>query len=70
MKRIIAWICIILLLAANITTVILALVGGFAFEKFFMALIFIDVLLPVMMGEMIKTAEFFKKKGEKIRNQS
>ncbi len=70
MKRIIAWICIILLLAANITTVILALVGGFAFEKFFMALIFIDVLLPVMMWVMIKTAEFFKKKGEKIRNQS
>lgn len=69
MKRIIAWICIVLLLAANITTVIVAIIGGFAFNKFFMALIFVDVLLPVMMWVMIKTAEFFKRKGEKIRQQ-
>ena len=69
MKRILAWICIILLILVNAITLILALVGGPAFSKFFIAAIFVDVLLPVMMWFMIKTAEYFKKKGEQIRRE-
>lgn len=69
MKRILAWICIVLLILANTITLILALVGGPAFSKFFIATIFVDVLLPVMMWFMIKTAEYFKKKGEQIRRE-
>lgn len=69
MKRILAWICIILLVVINILTLLLALIGGPAFTKYFIAAIFVDVLLPVMMWVMIKTAEFFKKRGEKIREE-
>ncbi len=69
MKRILAWICIILLILVNAITLVLALVGGPAFSKFFIAAIFVDVLLPVMMWFMIKTAEYFKKKGEQIRRE-
>ena len=69
MKRILAWICIILLIAINLTTVLLALFGGPEYSKYFLAAIFADVLLPVMMWAMIKTAEFFQKKGEEIRDK-
>ena len=69
MKRILAWICIILLVIINITTLLLSLIGGPAFNKFFIAAIVADALLPVMMWVMIKTAEYLKKKGEQIREE-
>ena len=69
MKRILAWICIILLIVINVGTLLLSLIGGPAFNKYFIAAIVADALLPIMMWVMIKTAEYLKKKGEQIREE-
>lgn len=70
MKRILAILCIVILVTLYIITLIAALIGSPASNNIFMAAVTANVLLPVMMWVFLQTANYFKKKGEKIREDN
>ena len=70
MKRILAILCIVILVTLYIITLIAALTDSPASNNIFMAAVTANVLLPVMMWVFLQTANYFKKKGEKIREDN
>ncbi len=70
MKRILAILCIIILVALYVITLITAIIGSPASNDMFMAAVAANIILPVMMWIYLQTAKYLKKKGEKIREEN
>lgn len=69
MKRILAFLCIFILVALYVITLIAAIVGSPVSNGFFMAAVAANIILPVMMWVYLQAAKYFKKKGEQIREE-
>ena len=69
MKRILAIICIVILVALYGVTLVAAIIGNPASSEIFMAAVAANIILPVMMWIYLQTAKYFKRKGEKIREE-
>lgn len=67
MKRILAMICIFILIISVIVMLIAAITGSPQSNSIFIAAMAVNIILPVMMWVILQTANYFKKKGEKIR---
>ena len=68
-KRIIAFICIAILLISIVVMFIAAITGSPHSNQIFIAAVAVNVLIPVMMWFYLQTALYLKKKGEKIRDE-
>lgn len=69
MKRIMAISCIVILVALYVITLITAIIGSPVSNEMFMAAVAANIILPVMMWVYLQTAKYFKRKGEKIREE-
>ena len=70
MKRILAILCIVILVALYVITLITAIVGNPASNNMFMAAVAANIILPVMMWVYLQTAKYLKRKGEKMREEN
>ena len=70
MKRIIAILCIVILVVPYIIALIASFMGSPSANNIFMAAIAATVILPVMMWVYLQTAKYLKKKGEKLREEN
>ena len=70
MKRIIAILCIIILVVPYIIALIASFMGSPSANDIFIAAIAATVILPVMMWVYLHTAKYLKKKGEKLREEN
>ena len=69
MKRILAILCI-LVLVASIIVMLAAAIFNFPYaSQIFIGALAVNVLLPVMLWVFLQTAEYLKRKGEKIREE-
>ena len=69
MKRIMAILCIVILVALYVVTLITAIIGSPVSNELFMAAVAANIILPVMMWVFLQTAKYLQKKGEKIREE-
>jgi hypothetical protein len=69
MKRILALLCIFVLLASIIVMLVAAIFNIPNASTIFIAALAVNVIFPVMVWVFLQTAEFLKKRGEKIRNE-
>ena len=69
MKRVIAILCIVILVALYAITLIAAIIGSPTSNGFFMAAVAANIILPVMMWVYLQAAKYFKKKGDQIRQE-
>ena len=69
MKRILAILCIVILVALYIVTLIAAIIGSPASKEIFMAAVAANIILPVMMWVYLQTAKYLKRRGEQIREE-
>lgn len=69
MKRILAFLCIFVLLASVIVMLAAAIFNIPHADKIFIGAMAVNVIFPVMVWVFLQTAEYLKKKGEKIRNE-
>lgn len=69
MKRVLALLCIFVLLASIIVMLVAAFSGSPNASTIFVAALAVNVILPVMIWVFLQTAEYFRKKGEKIRQE-
>lgn len=69
MKRILAILCIVILVALYVITLIAAIVGSPVSNGFFMAAVAANIILPVMMWIYLQVAKYLKKKGQQIRDE-
>lgn len=69
MKRVLALLCIFVLLASIIVMLVAAFSGSPNASTIFVAALAVNVIFPVMIWVFLQTAEYFRKKGEKIRQK-
>lgn len=69
MKRVLALLCIFVLLASIIVMLVAAFSGSPNASTIFVAALAVNVIFPVMIWVFLQTAEYFRKKGEKIRQE-
>ena len=69
MKRVLALSCIFVLLASVVVMLAAAFSGSPHAATIFFAALAVNIIFPVMIWVFLQTAEFFKKRGEKIRNE-
>ena len=69
MKRILALSCIFVLIASIIVMLVAAIFAIPNASTIFVAALAVNVIFPVMVWAFLQTAEFFRKRGEKIRNE-
>lgn len=69
MKRILALLCIFVLIASVIVMLVAAIFNIPNANTIFIAAMAVNIILPVMLWVFLQTAEFFRKRGEKIRNE-
>lgn len=69
MKRVLAMLCIIVLIVSVIVMLIAAISGSPQSGNIFIAAVAVNIILPVMLWVYLQAAKFFKSKGEKIRQE-
>jgi ABC-type transport system involved in cytochrome bd biosynthesis fused ATPase/permease subunit len=69
MKRILALLCIFVLIASIIVMLVAAIFNIPNATTIFIAAMAVNIILPVMLWVFLQTAEYFRKRGEKIRNE-
>lgn len=69
MKRILAMLCVIVLIVSVIVMLIAAITGSPQSNTIFVAALAVNIILPVMLWVYLQAAKFFQKKGEEIRKE-
>ena len=69
MKRVLALSCVFILLASVVVMLVAAFSGSPYASTIFVAALAVNIIFPVMIWVFLQTAEYFKKKGEKIRQE-
>ena len=69
MKKILAWLCIFVLIASVMVMLAAALFKIHNASTIFAAALAVNIILPVMLWVFLQAAEYFRKRGEKIRNE-
>lgn len=69
MKRVLALLCIFVLIASIIVMLVAAIFNIPNSSTVFAAALAVNIILPVMLWAFLQTAEYFRKRGEKIRNE-
>lgn len=69
MKRILALSCVFVLIASVMVMLGAAIFNVPNSETIFVAALAVNIIFPVMIWAFLQTAEYFKKRGEKIREE-
>lgn len=69
MKRILALLCIFVLIASVVVMLVAAIFAVPNASTIFAAALAVNIIFPVMIWVFLQTAEYFKKRGERIRNE-
>lgn len=69
MKRILALLCIFVLIASVIVMLVAAIFNFPYASQIFIGALAVNVLLPVLIWVILQTGEYLKRKGEKIREE-
>ena len=69
MKRILALLCIFVLIASVIVMLVAAIFAVPNATTIFAAALAVNIIFPVMIWIFLQTGEYFKRRGEKIRNE-
>lgn len=69
MKRVLAILCIVVLLASIIVMLVAAIFNVPYASQIFIGALAVNVLLPVLIWVILQTGEYLKRKGEKIREE-
>ena len=69
MKKILAWLCIFVLIASVIIMLAAAIFNVPNASTIFVAALAVNIIFPVMLWVFLQAAEYFRKRGEKIRNE-
>lgn len=69
MKRVLALSCVFVLIASVIVMLVAAFFAVPNTPTIFAAALAVNIIFPVMVWMFLQTAEYFRKRGEKIRNE-
>lgn len=69
MKRILALLCIFVLIASVIVMLVAAIFNFPYASQIFIGALAVNVLLPVLIWVILQTGEYLKRKGKKIREE-